>query len=107
MALEEKEATSKKTEVLETPSTSQEDRLLTKDIQKRTRQLERQVADIEEQLETIEEEIEILEQELSTPDVYLDHVKSTELAGQTSELKEKQTTLMDQWETLSLELAHL
>ena len=93
-------------QVEETP-TSQEDRLLTKEIQKRTRQLERQITEIEQKLDELDEQIAALDAQLATPDVYLNHEKSTDLAKQAETLKETQTTLMDKWETLSIELSEL
>lgn len=97
----------KKTDQVEETPTSQEDRLLTKEIQKRTRQLERQITEIEQKLDELDEQIAALDAQLATPDVYLNHEKSTDLAKQAETLKETQTTLMDKWETLSIELSEL
>lgn len=75
-----------------------------KDEQRAIRSLTRKVEQLEEELLTIESDIDAVHLEMTNPDHFEDHQKLLELQTTMTELESKQETLMDQWETLSLEL---
>lgn len=75
-----------------------------KEQQKILRSLQRKVAEVEDNLATIEETLHNLEKAMAEPDVLEDHVRLTDLNSQLEAAQSQQESLLEQWETFSLEL---
>lgn len=75
-----------------------------KDEQRAIRSLTRKVEQLEEELLKIDSHIELIHTDMANPEYFEDHQKLLDLQHQMTELESKQGTLMDEWETLSLEL---
>lgn len=100
-----KETEAAPTQESSTPESSAPlDREAQKERQREVRRLTRQIEAIEEEMQTVEEKLAAVQEALSDPTVYDDPERATDLSKQNQELQERQTTLLEQWETASLEL---
>lgn len=86
------------------PSTGKQTFQQSKEQQKILRSLQRKVAEVEDNLATIEETLHNLEKAMAEPDVLEDHVRLTDLNSQLEAAQSQQESLLEQWETFSLEL---
>lgn len=86
------------------PSTGKQTFQQSKEQQKILRSLQRKVAEVEDNLATIEETLHNLEKAMAKPDVLEDHVRLTDLNSQLEAAQSQQESLLEQWETFSLEL---
>lgn len=86
------------------PSTGKQTFQQSKEQQKILRSLQRKVAEAEDNLATIEETLHNLEKAMAEPDVLEDHVRLTDLNSQLEAAQSQQESLLEQWETFSLEL---
>ena len=75
--------------------------------QKEVRALQRKVAQIEKSLSASDEKVEKIQLEMTLPENLTDPSRLTELDQELQKTAEEQTDLMEQWETLSLELEEL
>ncbi|HPR80862.1 MAG TPA: ABC-F family ATP-binding cassette domain-containing protein [Enterococcus sp.] len=98
--LEEKEETV-------TVSTGKQNFQQNKEQQKIIRNLQRKIEKIEEELATLDEKITSSEIQMTAPDILNNHVKLNELNQFVETAQQRQEQLMEEWETLSLELEEL
>ena len=98
--LEEKEETV-------TVSTGKQNFQQNKEQQKIIRNLQRKIEKIEEELATLDEKITSSEIQMTAPDILNNHVKLNELNQFVENAQQRQEQLMEEWETLSLELEEL
>lgn len=75
-----------------------------KEQQKILRNLQRKIEKIEEELALLETNIATSELQMTEPEILNDHIKLNELNQTIEEAQDKQLQLMEEWETLSLEL---
>jgi ATP-binding cassette subfamily F protein 3 len=98
--LEEKEETV-------TVSTGKQNFQQSKEQQKIIRNLQRKIEKIEEDLATLDEEITASQTQMTEPEILNNHVKLNELNQFVETAQQRQEQLMEEWETLSLELEEL
>ncbi|WP_207941246.1 ABC transporter ATP-binding protein [Enterococcus sp. DIV2402] len=98
--LEEKEETV-------TVSTGKQNFQQSKEQQKIIRNLKRKIEKIEEELATLDEEITTSQTQMTEPEILNNHVKLNELNQFVETAQQRQEQLMEEWETLSLELEEL
>ncbi|MFC6464620.1 ABC-F family ATP-binding cassette domain-containing protein [Marinilactibacillus sp. GCM10026970] len=80
------------------------DRAQQKEQQRETRRLERLIDELEQKLQVNEEKLEQVHQQLSDPAIYDDADQAARFSSEHEELQAEQETLMEQWETASIEL---
>ncbi len=83
------------------------DRQALKEKQKKVRKLKRRIETIEDDLEVIDEKIMKLSESLNDTELYSDSEKLAELSKKHQVIESKQLTLMEEWESLHLELDEL
>lgn len=83
------------------------DRQALKEKQKKVRKLKRRIETIEDDLEVIDEKITKLSESLNDTELYSDSEKLAELSEKHQVIELKQLTLMEEWESLHLELDKL
>lgn len=83
------------------------DRQALKEKQKKVRKLKRRIETIEDDLEVIDEKIMKLSESLNDTELYSDSEKLAELSEKHQVIELKQLTLMEEWESLHLELDEL
>ena len=83
------------------------DRQALKEKQKKVRKLKRHIETIEDDLEVIDEKIMKLSESLNDTELYSDSEKLAELSEKHQVIELKQLTLMEEWESLHLELDEL
>lgn len=83
------------------------DRQALKEKQKKVRKLKRRIETIEDDLEVIDEKIMKLSESLNDTKLYSDSEKLAELSEKHQVIELKQLTLMEEWESLHLELDEL
>lgn len=83
------------------------DRQALKEKQKKVRKLKRRIETIEDDLEVIDEKIMKLSESLNDTKLYSDSEKLAELSKKHQVIESKQLTLMEEWESLHLELDEL
>ncbi|EOT29989.1 ABC-F family ATP-binding cassette domain-containing protein [Enterococcus saccharolyticus] len=93
--------------VIATVSTGKQNFQQSKEQQKALRNLQRKIEKIEEELATLDEEITAAETKMTEPLVLNDHVQLNELNQFIETAQQRQEHLMEEWETLSLELEEL
>lgn len=93
--------------VIATVSTGKQNFQQSKEQQKALRNLQRKIKKIEEELATLDEEITAAETKMTEPIVLNDHVQLNELNQFIETAQQRQEHLMEEWETLSLELEEL
>lgn len=93
--------------VIATVSTGKQNFQQSKEQQKALRNLQRKIEKIEEELATLDEEITAAETKMTEPIVLNDHVQLNELNQFIETAQQRQEHLMEEWETLSLELEEL
>lgn len=75
-----------------------------KEQQRETRRLERLIEELEQKLQVNEEKLYEVHQQLSDPAIYDDADQAARLSSEHEKLQAEQETLMEQWETASVEL---
>lgn len=75
-----------------------------KEQQRETRRLERLIEELEQKLQVNEEKLDEVHQQLSDPAIYDDADQAARLSNEHEKLQAEQETLMEQWETASVEL---
>lgn len=75
-----------------------------KEQQRETRRLERLIEELEQKLQVNEEKLDEVHQQLSDPAIYDDADQAARLSSEHEKLQAEQETLMEQWETASVEL---
>ncbi|WP_414842054.1 ATP-binding cassette domain-containing protein [Enterococcus saccharolyticus] len=93
--------------VIATVSTGKQNFQQNKEQQKIIRNLQRKIEKIEEELATLDEKITSSEIQMTAPDILNNHVKLNELNQFVETAQQRQEQLMEEWETLSLELEEL
>ena len=93
--------------MIATVSTGKQNFQQSKEQQKALRNLQRKIEKIEEELATLDEEITAAETKMTEPIVLNDHVQLNELNQFIETAQQHQEHLMEEWETLSLELEEL
>src|SRR5699024_10734774 len=83
------------------------DRQALKEKQKKVRKLKRHIETIEDDLEVIDEKLMKLSESLNDTELYSDSEKLAELSKKHQVIESKQLTLMEEWESLHLELDEL
>lgn len=83
------------------------DRQALKEKQKKVRKLKRRIETIEDDLEVIDEKLMKLSESLNDTELYSDSEKLAELSKKHQVIESKQLTLMEEWESLHLELDEL
>lgn len=83
------------------------DRQALKEKQKKVRKLKRRIETIEDDLEVIDEKLMKLSESLNDTELYSDSEKLAELSEKHQVIELKQLTLMEEWESLHLELDEL
>ncbi|MGX7024063.1 ABC-F family ATP-binding cassette domain-containing protein [Vagococcus hydrophili] len=91
-------------EVSESVTDTKKNFVLDKQKQKEKRQLERQVEKLEVELHEIEEVIETIQKEMELPSNLEDHEALRELNDKLNKSFEKQEHILEEWETISIEL---
>src|SRR5699024_12076457 len=71
-----------------------------KALQSEERRKKREIAKIEEMIAELEEQLATLEIEMTKPEIFQNHEKSLALAGQTEEIEQEITQLMETWTAL-------
>jgi ATP-binding cassette subfamily F protein 3 len=97
----------KKQEETVTVSTGKQNFQQSKEQQKIIRNLQRKIEKIEEDLATLDEEITASQTQMTEPEILNNHVKLNELNQFVETAQQRQEQLMEEWETLSLELEEL
>lgn len=75
-----------------------------KEQQRETRRLERLIEELEQKLQVNEEKLYEVHQQLSDPAIYDDADQTARISSEHEKLQAEQETLMEQWETASVEL---
>lgn len=75
-----------------------------KEQQKQIRSLKRKVEQLEEEMETIESTIHTLENQMAQPEVLSNHEQLLTLSTELEQAKQKQETILQQWEEATLAL---
>lgn len=75
-----------------------------KEQQKQIRSLKRKVEQLEEEMETIESTIHTLENQMAQPEVLSNHEQLLALSTELEQAKQKQETILQQWEEATLAL---
>lgn len=88
-------------------STGKQNFQQSKEQQKIIRNLQRKIEKIEEDLATLDEEITTSQTQMTEPEILNNHVKLNELNQFVETAQKRQEQLMEEWETLSLELEEL
>lgn len=78
-----------------------------KEQQKQIRSLKRKVEQLEEEMETIESTIHTLENQMAQPEVLSNHEQLLTLSTELEQAKQKQETILLQWEEATLALEEL
>jgi ATP-binding cassette subfamily F protein 3 len=83
------------------------DREQRKERSRRRKTIERRIEQIEQEIETLEARIAELDTLMADPAVAADYPRLAPLTQERAEAQEKTTQLMEEWETLGLELEAL
>lgn len=91
----------------ESPTSSKQSYLHSKDAQRKIRSLQRQIDTIEQKLAHVESDIQSVHHELAKEDVFTNYEAARSYQDQLHALEATQSELLQEWEMLSLELEEL
>lgn len=100
----ENQKTSPSSEQSDTSKVQGLDRAQQKEQQREVRRLSRSIEELEKRMQKSETELDSIQAQLSDPTIYDDPIEAARLSEQHDKLQTEQTTLLEEWESLSLEL---